>query len=196
LRKQPIPKNPAANEGGMMNTNWMNQLGNLIQQYGGAAAQPAPEHVYQDYDQVTQAAPRSALASGLAEAFRSSQTPPFGQMLGQLFGQSAAPQRANILNTLIATLGPTLVAQLLAQRGASGLAGLLGSGQREVTPEQAEQVPPDAVQDLAAQAEQQDPSIIDRLSDFYAEHPTLVKGLGAAALTIALAKISEQYNRS
>ena len=179
-----------------MNTNWINQVGDLLGQYGGVAAQRAPDTVYEDFDQLAQTAPQSALADGLAEAFRSDRTPPFGQMLGQLFGQSSGYQRANILNTLIATLGPTLVAQLLSRRGASGLAGLLGGGQSQITPEQAEQVPPEAVQEIAAQAEKQDPSVIDRMSEFYAEHPTLIKTLGSVALTLALAKISQQYNRT
>jgi hypothetical protein len=151
--------------------------------------------VDRDFDQFTQAAPQSVLADGIAAAFRSNQTPPFGQMLGQLFGQSNGTQRASILNTLISTLGPTVIAQVLANRGASGLAGLLSGGQREVTPEMAEQVPAEAVQELAAQAEQKDPSIIDMASNFYAEHPTLVKGLGAAALTIALAKVASNQQR-
>ena len=54
----------------------------------------------------------------------------------------------------------------------------------------AEQVSPEVVQEIATQAEQKDPSSIDMASNFYAEHPTLVKGLGAAALTIALAKVA------
>jgi hypothetical protein len=135
-----------------MNTNWINQVGDLLGQYGGTAAQRAPDTVYEDFDQLAQTAHSRRLADGLAEAFRSDRTPPFGQMLGQLFGQSGGQQRANILNTLIATLGPTLVAQLLSRRGASGLAGLLGGGQHQITPEQAEQVPPEAVQEIAAQA--------------------------------------------
>jgi hypothetical protein len=141
---------------------------------------------------MAQTAPKSALADGLAAAFRSDQTPAFGQMLGQLFGQSNNQQRAGILNTLISTLGPTLVAQFLSRGGASGLAGLLGGGQAEVTPEQAAQVSPQAVQEIAAEAEQKDPSVIDTLSHFYAQHPTLIKTLGAGALTIALAKIAQR----
>ncbi len=172
--------------------NWMNQISGLLQQYSGADAQQAAnQNVDQDFDQFAQAAPPSAMADGLAAAFRSNQTPPFGQMLGGLFGQSSGTQRAGILNTLIATLGPTLVAQVLSRSGGgSGLAGLLGGGQTEVTPEAAEQVSPAAVQELAEHAEQKDPSIIDTASNFYAEHPQLIKGLGAAALTIALAKVA------
>jgi hypothetical protein len=177
--------------------SWLDQIGGLLQQYQGAGTQQqqAGNNVQNDFNQVTQAAPQSAIADGLAAAFRSNQTPPFGNMIGQLFGQSNGTQRASILNTLISALGPTVISQILANRGASGLAGLLGSGQREVTPEMAEQVPAEAVQEIAERAEQKDPSIIDMASNFYAEHPTLVQGLGAAALTIALAKVAANQNR-
>ncbi|HEV2799970.1 MAG TPA: hypothetical protein VGW12_05720 [Pyrinomonadaceae bacterium] len=174
---------------------WLDQIGGLLQQYQGASAQQTPNNVEQDFGHFAQAAPQSAIADGLAAAFRSNQTPPFGNMLGQLFGQSNGTQRASILNTLISTLGPTVISQILANRGAAGLAGLLGSGQREVTPELAAQVPPEAVQEIAERAEQKDPSIVDMASNFYAEHPTLVQGLGAAALTIALAKVAANQHK-
>jgi len=174
--------------------DWMSQLGGILQQYGGADPNRAPSNVDDDFDQVTQAAPRDAISDGLSTAFRSEQTPPFGDMLGQLFNQSGGQQKASILNTLIRALGPAVVSQILARRGAGGLAGMLGGGQEEVTPEQAEQIPPEAVQDIAAQAEREDPSIIDQLSDIYARQPTLIKVLGGAALTVALAKIAQRAN--
>lgn len=172
--------------------DWMNQLSGILQQYSGAQAGQAPDTVQDDFDQLSQQAPQSALADGLAAAFRSDQTPAFGQMVAQLFGNANGQQRAGILNTLISTLGPTLAAQLFSQGGLSGLAGLLSGGQREVTPDQAAQVSPEAVQEIAEHAERKDPSIVDQVSNFYAEHPTLVKTIGAAALTIALAKIAER----
>jgi hypothetical protein len=172
--------------------DWMNQLSGILQQYSGARADQTPGNIDNDFDQITQAAPQSALADGLAAAFRSNQTPPFSQMLTQLFNQSNGQQRASILNTLISVLGPAIVTQLLARGGASGLAGFLGGGQKEVTPEQAEQVPPEAVQQAAEEAEKKDPSVVDMISNIYAENPTLIKTLGGAALTIALAKIAQR----
>lgn len=172
--------------------SWLNQIGGLLQQYAGAQAAQAPASVHDDFDRLTQNAPPTAIADGLAAAFRSEQTPPFNRMLGQLFAQSAPQQRAGILNTLISTLGPTLVSQVLARRGAAGLAGLLGGGQQEVTPDAAAEVPAEAVEEIAAQAEQKDPSVVDMISNFYAEHPTLIKTLGAAALTVALAKVAQR----
>lgn len=45
------------------------------------------------------------------------------------------------------------------------------------------------VEQIAAHAEKQNPSVVDATSNFYAQHSGLVKTLGSAALTIALAKI-------
>jgi hypothetical protein len=177
--------------------NWMDQIGGILQQYSGASPQSAPAQVHDDFDQFAQAAPPPAVADGLAAAFRDEQTPPFPQMLGQLFGRSDAPQRASILNTLVSTLGPPVVSLILSGGGggAAGLGGLLGGllgGQQEVSHEVARQVPPEAVEQMAHQAEQRDPSVIDQISNIYAEHPQLVKTLGGAALTIALAKIASR----
>ena len=183
--------------------SWMDQIGNILQQYSGASAQAAPDQVQDDFDRFAESAPPSAVADGLAAAFRSEETPPFPSMVSQLFGQSDGQQRAGILNTLIRTLGPTDVAHILRRRAGGGggggggigdlLGGLLGgSGQPQVTPDVAQQIPPDAVEEIAQQAEQRDPSVVDMISNVYAQHPQLVKTLGAAALTIALAKIAQR----
>lgn len=172
---------------------WMDQLGGILGQYTGA--QGAQGNAHDDFDQVAQAAPHSAIADGLAAAFRSNQTPPFPQMLGQLFGQSNGQQRAGILNMLIGAVGPTVISQILARSGGgSGLAGLLGGGQQTISPDVAQQIPPEAVQEIAQHAEQKDPSIIDSVSNIYAAHPQMIKTLGAAALTVALAKVASAQN--
>jgi hypothetical protein len=61
-----------------------------------------------------------------------------------------------------------------------------------VTPEQAEQIPPETVQQLAAHAEKQNPSIVDQASEFYAQHPTLVKALGAGSLAPIMSHLSKK----
>jgi hypothetical protein len=70
-----------------------------------------------------------------------------------------------------------------------------GGGVPQVTPEQASQVTPDQVQELAARAEQHDPTVLDKVGGFYAQHPQLVKTLGSAALAIALAGIANRTRR-
>jgi len=178
-------------------------LGNLLQQYLGGATAPA-QQTEEHFDQASQNAPPDVLSSGLAAMFRSNDTPAFGQMAGQLFGQANANQQAGMLNQLIAGMGPAVLASLLNKGGSGGggalggLGGLLGQltgGSSEgpvLTPAQASQITPEQVQILANHAEQTNPGIIDQMSSFYAEHPTLVKTVGSAALAIALAKIAER----
>ncbi len=165
--------------------SWMDQIGGMLQQYAGG--NKSHETAEQDFDQVAGNAPPNVLSGGLADAFRSNETPPFGNMLGQMFGNSNGSQKANILNTLLATAGPALLSGgILGQLG-----NLLKSGQ-PVTADVAEQVSPQDVEQLAVEAEKQDPSVVDRVSDFYSQHPTLVKGLGAVALAFMMRSMAGQ----
>lgn len=176
-------------------------LGSLLQQYIGGTATPAHQ-AEGHFDQAAQNAPTDILSAGLSAMFRSDQTPPFGQMAGQLFGQSNPNQQAGMLNSMLATMGPAVLASLFAKGGSSGgalggLGGLLGqltggtAAAPQLTPAQASQLSPEQVQVIAEHAEKADPGIIDQMSAFYAEHPTLVKTVGGAALSIALAKMAE-----
>ncbi len=158
-------------------------LGNLLSQYLGGGNQ---DRAADDFDRVAQSAPRATVAEGVANALRSDQTPPFPQVVSQLFGQSDANGRAGMLNQLLGSLNP---AQLSSVAG--GVFGKLFGGGK-VTPEQASQVSPEQVRELAEQAEQQNPGIVDRMSAFYAEHPTLVKAIGAGALALALGHVAQR----
>jgi len=74
--------------------------------------------------------------------------------------------------------------------GGTALGGILGSGQ--VTPQAASTMSPEIVSQLATETHKQNPSIVDTVSGFYAQHPTLVKSLGAAALAIAMSHMSRR----
>ncbi len=165
----------------------LDDLGQLLQQ---ANSGKAPEgEINAAFDQVATGVPPANLAEGIAHAFKSDQTPAFEQMVSGLFSQSSGEQKAGILNQVLATLGSGGVTQALAGAGGlAGLAGVLGGG--SVTPQQAQQVPPEAVQVLAQQAAQKDPSIMDRAASFYAQHPALVKTIGAGALALLLSRLS------
>jgi len=160
----------------------------ILQHYTnpGADPQAAPAH----FDEVVRNAPADAVGSGVAEAFRSDQTPAFGQMVSRMFGQSSPQQRAGVLNHLLPAVGPGVLAGL----GGGALARLLGqrgsNAPAQVTPEIATQVTPEQVEQLATQAHQRDPGVVDKLGGFYSAHPDLVKTLGGAALTVALASIA------
>jgi hypothetical protein len=160
-------------------------LGNLLGQYLGGGANTA--QASDDFDRAAQAAPRDALAQGLAQALRSDQTPPFPQMLAQMFGNSNPDQRAGMLNQLIAGAGPGLLGKL------GGLFG--GNAGGKITPEQASQVSEQQIKDIAEQAQKENPGILDRMGEFYAEHPTAVKAIGATALAVALGAMAQGIQR-
>jgi len=165
----------------------LDSLKDVLNQYSKSSPQ-TNTNVTDHFDQVSQAAPPNLIAEGLAAVFQSDQTPAFGNLVGNLFGQSNGEQKAGLLNQLLASVGPSALTQLA---GGGTLASLLG-GAKQITPEQANQISPDVVQQIATHAEKNDPSIIDKASAFYAEHPTLIKTLGGAALSIALAKVAER----
>jgi hypothetical protein len=60
-----------------------------------------------------------------------------------------------------------------------------------VSPEQADQIPAETVQQLAEHAQKQNPSIVDQAGQFYAQHPTLVKALGAGSLALIMSHLSQ-----
>jgi hypothetical protein len=170
-------------------------LQNILQKYLATSQHSAPEQVEADFQQATQHASSESVANGVSEALRSDQTPPFASMVGQLFGNGDSQQRTGMVNQLIHSLGPTVLASI-----AGGALGKVFSGNNEnnvtnqvpqLTPDQVEQLTPDQVNQIAATAEQHNPSVVDRMGQFYAEHPSLVKGIGAAGLAIALGHIAQ-----
>jgi hypothetical protein len=165
-------------------------IAGLLQKYIGGAS-PSPDTTADDLHQVAQNAPPQVVSAGVSEAFRSDRTPQFGQMIAQSFGQADPQHRATILNQLLANLGPAAIAAFGSGGGLSSLLARLGGGSgTTVTPDQASKVTPAEVQEIASHAEKHSPAIIERMSSFYAEHPGLVKTLGGAAMTIALAQIA------
>jgi hypothetical protein len=225
-------------------------LSEILREYGSVVDDPnvaGPDRdIEHDFDNIAGQVSSNSLAGGLAEAFRSDQTPPFASMLGGLFGNSNGSQQATVLNTLLSVVGPMLMQQMMSGGGAgqrqpqqaqeeSGLGGILGAifggsggnspapamgggglgailggggalggilqgmmnqgGLRQLTPQEAAQVSPEEIQALAETAQQHEPGIVDQLSDFYSQHPTLIKTLGAGALAFALGKIAQAQRR-
>jgi hypothetical protein len=84
----------------------------------------AAEH----FDQVAQTAPRGMIAEGLAAAFRSNQTPAFGNLVGTLFSHSNGKQKAGILSHLIGSAAPGILSQL----DGGALTRLQGTGEQQV----------------------------------------------------------------
>ena len=199
-------------------------FGRILDQYSDPSAQADQPQVEQDFDHIAQNAEPDMLEQGISHAFRSDQTPPFGNMVGQMFGQADSGQRAGMLNQLIGALGPAVIGSILGGRAGGGglggglggltgggagglgglgglLGGLLGGGANsnagtqqvpQLSPQDAERMSPEEVQELATQAEQHNPGIIDQMSRYYAQNPQLFKALGGAALAVALGQIAQR----
>ena len=168
-------------------------LASLLSRFtGSATTADAADH----FDKVAQAAPPELLSQGLSAMFHSDQTPPFGQMAAQLFGQANPTQQASMLNQILGGMGPGVLASLISGAQGGGLGAILrqltqgGAAPAPLTPDQASQLTPEQVQVIASHAEQHNPGIVDQMSGFYAQHAGLIKTLGGAALSIALARMA------
>jgi hypothetical protein len=163
----------------------LDELQGVLKQYQSGQA-PAPAAVAQHFDQVAQSAPQSTMAAAISHALSSDQTPPLGQMVSSLFNQATPDQKAGMVNRLLTAIGPTAAGALTS----SGvLAGITGT---TATAAQAQALSPDAVKQLADQAQRADGTVVDKLGSFYAQHPTLVKSLGAGALALMMSHMSRR----
>ena len=167
----------------------MGMLGGILQQAQGGQT---PPDLHEHMDTAANAIPPGDLSGILSQVFNSSETPAFSQMLGGLFGQSSGGTQASVLNGLLAAAGPAVLGSLMSGGALSGLAGMLGgSHPRQLSPAEAAQVSPEEVTELAKHVEKENPGIVDKMSEIYAAHPTMVKALGTGAMMLALRKISE-----
>ncbi len=163
----------------------------LLDIISAAMAQPnTHEEAQNHFGKALEHAPTDVLGQGLSAAFGHSQTPAIGDMVGQLFGQSNGQQQAGMLNSLMGSMGPALLATL-----AGGvLSKMMQPGQTEITPEQAQKLDPKQVQQIVDEAHAKDPSVADHLGGFYANHKGLINTLGGIAATVALMKMKDSMS--
>ncbi len=166
-------------------------LGGLLSKYLNVPAGQSSADAGDHFDQIAQQASPQVVGQGISDALRSDQTPSLGQMVSQVYSNANPNQQAGMLNQILASLPQGALSSL----GGGALGGILGQltaggGTPQVTPQQASQISPDQVQDIANHAEQHSSGVFDALGNFYAQHPDLVKTLGTAALTVAMAKIA------
>lgn len=159
-------------------------LMDVLGRYAEQQLNVPPPQVAQDFGRVAQEAPADTLSAGLEHAFRSDATPPFEQMVRNLFEHSNEQQRAGLLNEILAAVPGSMAGGVLGN--------ILGRG-GQVTPQQARDVNPADVEAAAAQAAQGNPGIIQAVSRFYAQHPGLVQNLGSAALAVAMARMARRH---
>ena len=154
-----------------------NDVQTLIQQLSGKGNEVPPPEAQAQFQQIAQSAPPEELSEGLQDAFNSDKTPPFAQMIAQLFGQADGQQKNGILGALLGGLGG-------AAQQALGRAGVDGR------PDEATQLSTGQVEQIAQQAQDADPGIVGQMSRFYAENPVLVKSLGGLAMAMVLGRMT------
>ena len=123
-------------------------LMDVLQQYVNPNAGPPRSDVDSHYEEVARAAPPAIVGQGLGDAFRADATPSFGEMVGTMFGRSNPQQQAGVLNQLVASIGPSVLAALGIGSAAASVAGT--STPPQITPQQASQLSPSQVQTIAA----------------------------------------------
>lgn len=164
---------------------FMDQIGGLLNQYLSGSAPQDEQVVCDHYDQICRVVPRDTLGSIIGPALGTLESQQLQNNIYQSARQMNPHERGDLLQTLLRgflSSGiniPTLLGQLHINQDVAN------------HPEQAS---PDDVARLAAHAKQTNPSIFDRAMRFYAEHPTLVKALGTAAIA-AIARNLANSNR-
>ena len=161
----------------------------ILGRYADERRAPPQIDIEQDFDQVATEAGPDAMQDGIAEAFRSDDTPPFEEMVAQLFENSEPRVRAGLLDNLLAGLRPTSLGS--AGGGLADIWRRYAAGAR-VSPDRAANVDPSEVQEVARQARKQNPGVLERVSRFYARHPDLVRSLGNVAMGIALSRMARR----
>ena len=162
----------------------MDDLGNLARQFASGNASEADVH--NAFDRAAPSVPQGSLATALSHTFQSDQTPPFEQMVANLFQNSSPEQKAG--RPQPARCGTRSRTPRVARFG--GRPGRDPHSGGNVSPQQAQSVTPQQVQVLAQQAAAKNPSIVDAAAGFYAQHPTLVKTIGAGALALLMSRLS------
>ena len=164
-------------------------LMDVLGQYARQPYQPPP-HVLEDFDRVSHEVPPEDLEEGLVDAFRADETPPFEEMVGQLYDRSDDDTRAGLLNEILGSL-PGGAAGGLAGGALGGLLQRLG-GRKRVSPRDAHEIPARDIQVAAGEAAKSNPGIIERVSRYYARHPQIVQVLGQAALAIMMRNLARR----
>lgn len=147
--------------------SWVGLLDGLLKRYAGSGA-AKQSYVDRDYGQFARSAPRDVMAAGMADAFRSPETPPFPEMIAKIFSQADPRQREGILDILDRATPPKARDEWF---GPAGPGGRDGDG-----------VSPEEVQELASRIEVDQPGVVDDFGRFLSGHPDLFRSLSGEVL--------------
>src|SRR5262245_7789323 len=164
---------------------WLQTVTDIVEHYQSGSSDTA---THENFQEVVETAPKDVVTNGIAGMFKSGDTPPFADMISNLFAQSNQSQRAGLLSHLLSVVPPATLASL---PGLGNVKELFG-GNRSAVDSAASQLSPDQVRQIATHAEAKDPGIIEKVSGFYAEHPGLMKAVGGMALAVAMKHMTKR----
>jgi hypothetical protein len=161
-------------------------LMDVLGHYSRQPYQPPPQ-VVEHFDQVAQEVPPEDLEDGIVDAFNADETPPFEDMVAQLYDRSDDDTRAGLLNEILGSLPGGVAGGALG-----GLLQRFGNGQRRISPRDVRDIEPHDVQVAAREAATANPNLLQRVGRYYARHPQMVQMLGQAALGIILRNVARR----
>jgi hypothetical protein len=167
----------------------LDSMKDMLAQYTSGAGAGNAEA---DFHKIAQSADAGTLAHGIAEVMRSGETPPFAQIVSQLFASASTDQKSAMITALVSAVPADQRGPLTAMLGGS----VPGTGSTSSSAAPATMPSEDTVATMARRAEQSGAGVIEAMSRFYAQHPTLVKTLGTTAMVIAMRKIAEHHARN
>ncbi|HYD59425.1 MAG TPA: hypothetical protein VEC35_03680 [Noviherbaspirillum sp.] len=163
----------------------------VLQQYAAETGVHSVQKVEQDFVAVARSVPAEHVSTGLAEAMHSEQTPPFEDLVSESFERGDDELRTAMLRQLIDGASPAVVKPLIDDGILPRAANRSGQPEVPVDTGLAQQLDGEVVRRLARSAVQEDPAVIDRMSEFFAVDPAAGRTLGGRALSVALNKIAE-----
>jgi hypothetical protein len=157
--------------------SFLDQIGSILNQYQGGAM-PSREDAHAHYDEIAKSVPTDVLAQSIGPALESMDTAHLKDKITQAAAQMTPEQRSAFLQQILAGLG-----------GAGGLGAVLTrAGASPSLAQDPTTATPQDVGSVAAYAKEHQPELFRRATEFYAQHPTLVKVLG----TVAIASIARR----
>jgi hypothetical protein len=122
------------------------------------------------FDQLQKVAPTEHLGAGIAGMLRSSSTAPFGQTVGMIFQRANSEERAGLLKAVSANCRE--------------------SGSAAFAPESDSTLDVERVSALAGELGCVQPTVIDSVAAYLAQHPHLVRVLGPGSVAVAMIHMS------
>ncbi|MDM7913698.1 MAG: hypothetical protein ACE15D_04650 [Candidatus Eisenbacteria bacterium] len=149
--------------------------------------------IHEEFDSVAKEVSRGELAAGIVTSLKSASTPPFADIVLDLYTHATPEQRAGILNRLLPALNEK-EGTVALQHEPKHVQELL-VGKQTVSAADAERIGAASVRKLAAAADTLDPSVVEKIAEMAADHPALLKTLGTGILAQTLTAIAATHSQ-